>query len=112
MNFLNIISGWLNRYFSQEDAVYLVLALGVIMALLYTLGGALAPVLTGLVIAFLLEGLVTRLQSMRVPRILAVNIAVLLFVSSVMAIVVLIVPLLWQQLQSLGRLIIVLNCLL
>ncbi|MGY8791355.1 MAG: AI-2E family transporter, partial [Pseudomonadales bacterium] len=65
MNFLNIIGGWLNRYFSQEDAVYLVLSLTVIMALLYTLGGALAPVLTGLVIAFLLEGLVTRLQNLR-----------------------------------------------
>ena len=105
MNFLNIISGWLNRYFSQEDAVYLVLVLGVIMVLLYTLGGALAPVLTGLVIAFLLEGLVTRLQNIRMPRILAVNISVLLFVSSVMAIVFLIVPLLWQQVQSLGRLV-------
>ncbi len=105
MNFLNIISGWMNRYFSQEDAVYLVVALSIILVLLYTLGGALAPVLTGLVIAFLLEGLVTRLQNMRMPRILAVNISVLLFVSSVMAIVFLIVPLLWQQMQSLGRLV-------
>ena len=105
MNFLNIISGWMNRYFSQEDAVYLVVALSLIMVLLYTLGGALAPVLTGLVIAFLLEGLVTRLQNMRMPRILAVNISVFLFVSSVMAIVFLIVPLLWQQMQSLGRLV-------
>ena len=105
MNFLNIISGWMNRYFSQEDAVYLVVALSLIMVMLYTLGGALAPVLTGLVIAFLLEGLVTRLQNMRMPRILAVNISVFLFVSSVMAIVFLIVPLLWQQMQSLGRLV-------
>ena len=61
MNFLNIISGWMNRYFSQEDAVYLVVALSLIMVMLYTLGGALAPVLTGLVIAFLLEGLVLSL---------------------------------------------------
>ncbi len=105
MNFLNIISGWMNRYLSQEDAVYLVVALSLIVVLLYILGGALAPVLTGLVIAFLLEGLVTRLQNMRMPRILAVNISVFLFVSSVMAIVFLIVPLLWQQMQSLGRLV-------
>ena len=33
-----------------------------------TLGGALAPVLTGLVIAFLLQGVVGRLQQWRVPR--------------------------------------------
>jgi len=52
MNFLNIISGWMNRYLSQEDAVYLVVALSLIVVLLYILGGALAPVLTGLVIAF------------------------------------------------------------
>ena len=105
MNFLNIIGGWLNRYFSQEDAVYLVVALSLVLVLLYTLGGALAPVLTGLVIAFLLEGMVSRLQSLRMPRIVAVNISVLLFVSTVMAVVFLVVPLLWQQLQSLGRLV-------
>ena len=105
MNFLNIIGGWLNRYFSQEDAVYLVVALSLVLVLLYTLGGALAPVLTGLVLAFLLEGMVSRLQSLRMPRIVAVNISVLLFVSTVMAVVFLVVPLLWQQLQSLGRLV-------
>jgi putative permease len=105
MNVLNIIGGWLNRYFSQEDAVYLVVALSLVLVLLYTLGGALAPVLTGLVIAFLLEGMVSRLQSLRMPRIVAVNISVLLFVSTVMAVVFLVVPLLWQQLQSLGRLV-------
>lgn len=105
MNFLNIIGGWLNRYFSQQDAVYLVVALSLVLVLLYTLGGALAPVLTGLVIAFLLEGMVSRLQSLRMPRIVAVNISVLLFVSTVMAVVFLVVPLLWQQLQSLGRLV-------
>ena len=105
MNFLNIIGGWLNRYFSQEDAVYLVVALSLVLVLLYTLGGALAPVLTGLVIAFLLEGMVSRLQSLRMPRIVAVNISVLLFVSTGMAVVFLVVPLLWQQLQSLGRLV-------
>jgi putative permease len=72
---------------------------------IYTLGGALAPVLTGIVIAFLLEGMVSRLQQLRIPRIFAVNLSVLLFISAFITVVFLVVPLLWQQMQSLGRLL-------
>ena len=42
--------------------------------LLMTLGGALAPVLTGLVIAFLLQGVVGRLQQWQVTRLVAVTV--------------------------------------
>ena len=60
MNFIDVMGGWLNRYFSRPDAIFLVVALLVVFAVLYTLAGALAPVLTGLVIAFLLQGLVLK----------------------------------------------------
>ena len=67
MKFFDIINQWANRYFSQPDAIYLVVMLLVATLLLMTLGGALAPVLTGLVIAFLLQGVVGRLQQWRCP---------------------------------------------
>ena len=55
MNFVDVLGGWVNRYFSRPDAIFLISALLVISLALYTLAGALAPVLTGLVLAFLLE---------------------------------------------------------
>ncbi len=63
MRFLEVIGSWINRYFSNEEAIYLVVLLVVGFMVLFTLGGVLAPVLTGLVLAFLLQGLVKRSRS-------------------------------------------------
>ncbi len=62
MNFIDVLGRWVNRYFSRPDAIFLVAAILAVSAVLYVLAGALAPVLTGLVIAFLLQGLVERLR--------------------------------------------------
>ena len=101
MKFFDIINQWANRYFSQPDAIYLVAVLVIAMALLMAFGGALAPVLTGLVIAFLLQGIVGSLEHRRVPRWAAVYLAFLLFLGTVLALSLLVLPLLWRQLQSL-----------
>ncbi|MBV27770.1 MAG: AI-2E family transporter [Gammaproteobacteria bacterium] len=101
MNFIDVMGGWLNRYFSRPDAIFLVVALLVVLAVLYTLAGALAPVLTGLVIAFLLQGLVSRLEALGWPRLLSISVAMVVLIGSVFAIVLLVVPLLWQQATSL-----------
>ena len=75
MNFIDVLGRWVNRYFSRPDAIFLVAAILAVSIVLYVLAGALAPVLTGLVIAFLLQGLVDRLQSLGCPRLLAIVIA-------------------------------------
>lgn len=101
MSFLDVIGGWFNRYFSRPDAIFLIAALLVSMVVLYSLAGALAPVLTGLVIAFLLQGLVERLEGLGCPRLLAICVAMIVLIGSVFAIVLLVVPLIWQQAASL-----------
>ena len=58
MRFLEVIGGWINEHFSNEEAIYLVVLLVSGFVVLLIFGGMLAPVLTGLVIAFLLQGLV------------------------------------------------------
>lgn len=103
MRFLGILSGWVNRYFSNEEAVYLVSMLIACFATLFVLGGVLAPVLTGLVIAFLLQGLVARLVQAKVPQPVAVGIAFLVFVGLLVATLLFLVPLVWEQLQALLR---------
>lgn len=105
MNFLTIIGRWINRYFSQPDAVYLVLMLVAVGVVILTLGEALAPVLTGLVIAFLLQDLVRRLEAVRVPRLAAITVAMMVFLGAVMAMVLLVVPLVSSQVSSLVSLL-------
>ena len=105
MKFLEVISTWVNQYFSNEEAIYLiVLILGLVLALA-TVGGFLAPVLTGLVFAFLLQGLVKWLQRLKLPRIAGVYISFLLFIGAILAFLLIVVPLLLQQLQGLVALI-------
>ncbi len=101
MRFLEIISGWVNRYFSNEEAIYLVALLVVGFLVLFTLGGVLAPVLTGLVLAFLLQGLVKQLVDWRVPEAGAVWLAFLLFIGVLTALALFVAPLVWQQLRAL-----------
>jgi putative permease len=101
MRFLEVIGGWINRHFSNEEAIYLVVFLVSGFALLVLLGGTLAPVLTGLVLAFLLQGVVKKLVAWRVPEVLAVYISFLLFLSALVALLLFVVPLVWQQLSAL-----------
>ena len=97
MNFVDVLGGWVNRYFSRPDAIFLIAAILVLSLVLYTLAGALAPVLTGLILAFLLQGLVGRLERFGSPRLLAIIVAMIILIGTVSTAVLLVVPLLWQQ---------------
>ncbi len=101
MRFLEIISGWINKYFSNEEAVYLVFLLVAGFLLLFLLGGVLAPVLTGIVIAFLLQGTVKQLVAWRVPKAAAVYTTFLLFIGGFTGAALFVVPLVWRQLRAL-----------
>ena len=101
MNFVDVLGGWVNRYFSRPDAIFLIAALLVVALMLYILAGALAPVLTGLVLAFLLQGLVGRLERLGSPRLLAITFAMIVLIGMVSTAVLLVVPLLWQQAEDL-----------
>lgn len=101
MHFLDVIGGWINRHFSNEEAIYLVVLLLAAFLLLFTLGGVLAPVLTGLVVAFLLVGLVKKLKAYGLPEWLSVYLVFVLFLGAMIALVLFLVPLVWQQLRAL-----------
>lgn len=101
MKFVEVISGWVNRYFSNEEAIFLVVLIVAVLLILIFLGGVLAPILTGLAFAFLLHGVVARLVVWRVPRLLAVCLVELLFLGILTALFVGILPLGWEQLRDL-----------
>lgn len=100
MRFLQVISGWINRYFSHEEAIYLVLLLAAGFLVLFVLGGVLAPVLAGLVIAFVLQGMVRSLTMWHIPERTAVYITFTLFVGAMITFLGFVVPLVWQQTRA------------
>ncbi|MBV1904790.1 MAG: AI-2E family transporter [Pseudomonadales bacterium] len=101
MHFLDVIGSWINRHFSNEEAIFLVVLLFVIFGMLAFFGGLLAPVLTGFVLAFLLQGLVARLVTWHVPRRGAVYITFLVFIGIVTGMLLFLFPLVSRQLTEL-----------
>nr|WP_300999526.1 AI-2E family transporter [Halomonas sp.] len=92
---------WTSRYFSDEQAVILLILLVVGFTAVLWLGRMLAPFLTALVIAFLLQGLVSRLTRRGVPHLVAVIAVFLVFIGLLLAVVLLLIPLVWTQLTGL-----------
>ncbi|WP_126456191.1 AI-2E family transporter [Sulfuriflexus mobilis] len=92
-----VIGSWFKRHFSDPQVVMLaVLLLFGFLVVIY-LGEMLAPVLAGLVIAYLLEGLIGLLQRRGVPRLIGVWTAFLLFVVVLVFLIFGLVPLLSTQ---------------
>ncbi|AYC32195.1 AI-2E family transporter [Pseudomonas cavernae] len=96
-----VLRDWVQRYFSDEEAVVLAVLLVLGFTAILTLGGMLAPVLAGLVLAFLMQGLVRQLESLRVPRLLAVWLVFALFIGLLALFLLVLMPLLWQQVITL-----------
>lgn len=92
-----VLRTWFNRYFSDEQAVVLSAILVLGFTVILTLGGMLAPVLTSLVVAFLLQGIVYKLEKLHIPRMLAVWVVFLLFVALLLACLFGLIPLVWRQ---------------
>ncbi len=101
MKFLEILGESVNRHFSNEEAVYLVVLLIGSFVFFYLVGGLIAPVLIGLVLAFLLDGLVKKLNQAGMPVFLSVCLVFLFFLGAMIALVLFLVPLVWQQLRAL-----------
>jgi len=96
-----VLRNWIQRYFSDEEAVVLAVLLVLAFTTVLTLGGMLAPVLAGMVLAFLMQGLVTGLERLRVPSGIAVGLVFALFMSALAVFMLVLMPLLWRQLINL-----------
>lgn len=98
---LKVFRDWLHRYFSDEEAVILAVLLVLGFTVILALGGILAPILTGLVLAFLLQGLVDLGRRIGLGHTLAVWLVFTLFVGLLTMILLIVLPLVWRQLSSL-----------
>lgn len=93
----NMFRQWMNRNFSDPQIIILSLLLLFGFLTVFLLGDMLIPVFLGGMIAYLLEGMVQRLEWFKTPRTAAVVIVFLLFIACVIITVTGLVPLLSRQ---------------
>lgn len=99
---VKIIGRWIERYFAEEEAVLLAVLLIAAVIVIMTLGVVLAPMLTALIIAFLMQGMVLRLVGWGLPHLYAVIAAFLVLVSSIVLGLLVLLPAMWQQIATLA----------
>ncbi len=97
----NVLKKWIDQIFFEEESIILLLIIIVALILLMTMGTVLAPAITSLILAFMMQGLIAQLTARDMPQWAAVTIAFLIFVGTFFAILLVVLPLAWQQLINL-----------
>lgn len=98
---MNVISSWFKRNFSDPQIVILISALILGFVFVIYFGRALAPFLTSIVVAYLLESVIVRLERLKIPRILAVGLVFLVFIAVMSVLLIWLVPKLTTQVTQL-----------
>ena len=65
---LDIIRGWLDRHLSDEEAVLLVALIAGFLVVLLTMGSIVAPLITSVVFAYVMQGVIKRLNRLEIGR--------------------------------------------
>ncbi|WP_417613872.1 AI-2E family transporter [Oceanisphaera sp.] len=100
---LDVIKHWYRQRFSDPGAVALFLSLLFGFVVVYFLGQILAPFFAAVVIAYLLDWPVTRLERLGLGRVLAAAVVQLLFAILVVLSLISIVPTFLSQMANLAR---------
>lgn len=98
---MNLLTSWFKRTFADPQVVILGIVLVAGFVIVAGLGRMLAPVFASIVIAYLLEAVVVRLQRYRLPRLAAVSLVFLLFLTGLLFLLFVLVPRLIRQLTQL-----------
>lgn len=94
----DVIRLWYQKYFASEEIVVLLLLLGGAGLIISFMGRILAPLFTAVVVAYLLQGLVTELLRHKVPKLPAVLMVYLLFLGILVLFIFVLIPSSWGQL--------------
>ncbi|MBS8238910.1 AI-2E family transporter [Marinobacter lipolyticus] len=99
---VRILRGLAHKYFSDEEAVilFLLLVTGTVFIILF--GAMLAPAIASVIIAFILQGLVTQLTRKGVPEIISILGVFIIFLGILVAFIFGLLPLIWTQVSALA----------
>ncbi|MDG3088832.1 AI-2E family transporter [Vibrio hannami] len=98
---LEMLNRWYKRRFSDPHAVSLVMILLFGFITIYFFGHLLAPLLVAIVLAYLLEWPVTKLEKLNVPRSIGVIVVLIVFIGVMLVAFFGLVPTIWQQVGNL-----------
>ncbi len=100
---IELVKVWYRRYFSDPQAVILAAVLIIGSTIILTMGDMLLPVLAAIVIAYLLEGVVRRMERHGSKRLTAVILVFLVFIAFLIFLFFGVLPLVSSQLTELFR---------
>lgn len=92
-----LFRGLVQRYFSDDEAVMLFVLLLLATTVIMIFGAMLTPVFAGMMLAFALQGTVSWLERHGVSHILSVSLVFTLFMAVLMVVLLLLLPLVWNQ---------------
>jgi putative permease len=96
-----LIREWLDRHFSDPQMLMLGFLLVIGFVFIFLVGEMLIPVFAAVVIAYLLDGMVARLQDFHIPRIASVAVVFFLFMASLLILMIWLLPMLSRQIGQL-----------
>lgn len=91
----------MDQIFVEEESIILLLLIATALIVLMTMGNVLGPVITSIILAFMMQGIITQLTKRRVPRWLAISIAFSIFVGTFFVALLVVLPLAWNQMANL-----------
>lgn len=94
---LKLLNDWYQKHFNDPQVAILALLLFLGTMVLYFFGGVLAPLLAAVMIAYLLDGVVSLLKQKGFPNFLAIIITYSIFIIVLLVVLFILAPLLFQQ---------------
>ena len=100
---IRILRGLAHKYFSDEEAVilFLLILAGVVFIIFF--GSMLAPAIAAVIVAFILQGLVTKLNRLGIPEIVSIIGVFFVFLGLLIGVLFGLLPLIWTQDRAGGR---------
>ncbi len=96
-----VVRGWIDRHLSDEEAILFAAILAVFFIVILTMGTILAPLLTGIVLAYVMQGVIKTLARYQIPNGIAVPLTFVMFLGGFIGFLVFIVPRVWRQMRAL-----------
>jgi putative permease len=100
---INILKQWYERYFTDPQTVIFAFILIIGFLLIVVMNAHLMPILIGIIIAYLFEGLVVRMGQVNLSRSIAASFATALILTAIVLTLFVLLPLLSKQLSELIR---------
>ena len=100
---INILKQWYERYFTDPQTVIFAFILIIGFLLIVVMNAHLMPILIGIIIAYLFEGLVVRMGQLNLNRSIAASFATALMLTAIILTLFVLLPLLSKQLSELIR---------